>query len=237
MWTDIARWKEASADEKRDSLQRFYNRYKLPLLKFIQYQGRSSSEAEDIFHDFVLNHIEGRIFIHADPTRGRFRSLLLTSLKHYLTSQKRAERAEKRLPAAGIVGLDDEIVEGVAIKDVLKDWNTPEEIYEKAWLLTVLNNVVDRLKKEYREKDQSIHFSLFEQRVLGPILYGHEKPSVQKLARQLGLSASEASNYIVTAKRAYQRHLREEILEYVSLEKEVSEEINDLRYFLQNLHS
>jgi len=236
MWTDIGRWKEASTEEKRDSLYRFYSRYKLPLLKFIQYQGHSASEAEDIFHDFVLNHIEGKIFVNADPTRGRFRNLLLTSLKNFLTSLRRAEYAKKRRPIAGIIGLDDEIVEGVVIKDVIKDGNTPEEIYEKTWLLTILKNVLDRLKKEFQEKDQAVHFFLFEQRVLAPTLYGHEKPSIQKLAKQLNLDASEASNYIVTAKRAYQRHLREEILEYVSLEKEVSEEINDFRYFFQNFN-
>jgi RNA polymerase sigma-70 factor (ECF subfamily) len=235
MWTDITRWKEASIEERKDTLHRFYERYQLPLLGYIRSKGFVEVEADDVFHDFVLRHIEGKIFISADPTRGRFRSLLLVSLNHFIISRKRTESAEKRHPVAGFTSLDEEIFEGLLLKDVIVDGKTPEEIYEKTWFLTILNNVLERLAIEYKEKGQDVHYTLFEKRIIQPILYGFEKPSIKDLSLELSLKPSEASNCIVTAKRAYQRHLRDEISSYASSEKEVSEEINDLRYFLQNM--
>jgi hypothetical protein len=236
MWTDIAKWKGASAQDRNAILHRFYNQYKLPLICFLKYNGYHVAEIDDILHDFIINHIEGKIFISANPSKGRFRNLLLTSLKHFLISRKRADCAEKRRPEGGFSYIDEEVTDGLQLKDLLEGGWTPEEIYERAWLLSLLNNVLDRLRCEYCAKGQDAHYILFERRVIQPIVHGMEKPSVQVLALELGLSASEASNCIVTAKRAYQRHLRDEIFEYVSSDKEVTEEINDLFHFLQNFN-
>jgi hypothetical protein len=236
MWTDIAKWKGASDQDRKDLLFRFYKRYKLPLICFLKYKGCPAAEIDDILHDFILDHIEGKIFINADPSKGRFRNLLLTSLKHFLISRKRADCAEKRRPEGGFSYIDEEVADGLQLKDLLEGGRTPEEIYERAWLLALLNNVLDRLRCEYHAKGQDAHYILFERRVIQPIVHGMEKPSVQALASELGLSASDASNCIITAKRAYQRHLRDEIFEYVSSDKEVTEEINDLFHFLQNVN-
>jgi DNA-directed RNA polymerase specialized sigma24 family protein len=236
MWTDIAMWKNASKKVRESLLHRFYQRYRLPLLIFLRRIGCSPTETDDVLHDFILSHIKGRIFISADVTKGRFRNLLLTSLKHFLASHKRAQNAEKRIPEGGFAFLDEEMADGLPLKSLLQDRRTPDEIYERAWLLALLNNVIERLHNEYAEKGQEIHYTLFERRVIHPIIYGLHQPSVIELAIELGLSPAKASNCIVTAKRAFKRHLRNEILEYVSTEKEVSEEISDLMYFLQNIN-
>lgn len=235
MWTDITKWEKATEQDKKDLLHRFYERYRLPLKCFLDYHGCSSAEIDDILHDFIIDHINGKIFISADPSKGRFRNLLLTSLKHFLISRKRAECAQKRRPKGGFSFIDEKVGDGLQLKDLLQDSLTPEEYFERAWLLTLLNNTLSRLRSECYTKGQKSHYILFERRIVRPILFGEKKPSVKVVATELGLTASEASNFIITAKRAYRRHLREEILEYVSTDKEVSEEINDFFYFLQNL--
>jgi RNA polymerase sigma factor (sigma-70 family) len=237
IWTDIRKWENASERERRESLHRFYQRYKIPLLGFLKYNGCSNEEVDDVLHDFIVEQIQGKIFIKADPERGRFRNLLLSSLKNFLISRRRKESAATRKPAKGFSFLDEELSDGVCLKDLIEDRMTPEEIYERAWFLALLSNVLERMRNEYRLKNQGVHLVLFERRVIQPILHGAAKRPLQELAQELGLSPSEASNYIVTAKRAYQRHLREEISGYVSSEKEVAEEINDLLYFLQNLQN
>jgi DNA-directed RNA polymerase specialized sigma24 family protein len=237
MWTDIARWKTASEKVRESLLHRFYQRYRLPLLVYLRRIGCSPAETDDVLHDFILSHIKGRIFISADHSRGRFRNLLLTSLKHFLASRKRFQNAEKRMPDGGFAFLEEEIADGIPVKALLMDRRAPDEIYERAWLLALLNNVILRLQDEYTEKGQRIHYTLFERRIFHPILYGTRQPSVTELAAELGLSPAKASNCIVSAKRAFKRHLRNEILGYVATEKEVSEEIGDLMYFLQNLSS
>jgi hypothetical protein len=65
-WTDIHRWRGASVGERSDLLRKFYERYRRPLALYIGSRGYSSSEADDILHDFVMDHIQGRLFISAD---------------------------------------------------------------------------------------------------------------------------------------------------------------------------
>jgi RNA polymerase sigma factor (sigma-70 family) len=236
-WTDIERWREASGAERRDLLGRFYERYRSPLLWFIRSRGHSEAEAHDILHDFMVSHAEGRIFSSADSDKGRFRNLLLASLQNFMVSRRRAETSRRRQPEKAIESLDDEVIPGLRLSELVSGGATPEQIYEQRWLCALLSNVLDRLREEYRDKDQLSRFELFENRVVRPILQGTEQPSVADLAARLGIDASEASNYIVTAKRGYQRHLQAEVREYVSSEKEAVEEINDLFGFLERLHS
>lgn len=235
LWTDIVRWDTASDEEKRLLLERFYTRYKRPLLNFIYAFGLDRSESQDALHDFMLSHMQGKLFVAADPAKGRFRSLLLRSLKHFLISSMRTKHAGKRRPERGFVLLDDEVLSGVKLKDLIADDDSVEAIYDRIWLATVLSNVLDRLQSEYQEKGQEIHYRLLERRVILPIVAGDKKPSYDELAKDYDISAEQASNFVVTAKRAYQRLLKAEIREYVSSEKEVTEEINDFLYFLQNL--
>jgi DNA-directed RNA polymerase specialized sigma24 family protein len=237
MWTDMAQWNKASDVEKREVLDRFYVRYRTPLVCFIRARGYDADEAEDLLHDFVLEHQAGRLFVAADPARGRFRNLLMTSLKNFLVSRHRTGLTERRAPESGFVFLDSETVHGVRLEELLSGSRTPEELYERAWLLALLVNAVKRLSDEYERKGQRRHFVLFERRILLPILEGSDKPGIADLADELGLSPDEASNSLVTAKRGYERHLREEIRGYAASDKEVSEEINDFLHFLQNLRS
>lgn len=236
MWTDLDNWQNASEQEKKAFLDRFYKRYRLPLILFLRRSGCSPAEADDVLHDFILSHITGQIFISAAKSRGRFRNLLLASLKNFLVSRKRAEHAQKRNPQGGFAFLDEELTDGLPLKALLSDWMTADELYEFAWLRVLLNNVILRLQAEYSEKGQAVHYTLFQRRVIHPIVYGSEQPSVSQLAIEFDLTPSKVSNCIVSAKRAFKRHLRNEILEYVSSEKEVSEEISDFMIFLQNLN-
>jgi RNA polymerase sigma-70 factor (ECF subfamily) len=189
-----------------------------------------------MLHDFVMDHIEGRLFISADPARGRFRSLLLTALKNFIISRRRSAGAESRQPKNGLESLDAVIAGGLRMRDLIADSDTPEQIYERSWLLALLTNVLNSLREEYTRKNQLNRFELFERRVVLPILAGTAQPSLRDLAEEAGIDPAEASNCIVTAKRAYQRHLQTEIRAYVSSDKEVSEEISDLFHFLEKLH-
>ena len=235
LWTDITQWKDASVGEKRLLLERFYQRYKRPMLVFLYGFGLTRTDAEDLLHDFMLDHVQGKLFVAADPHRGRFRSLLLRSLKHFAISHVRARNAEKRHPQGGFVGLDDELAGGVTIGDLLTTGQSAEEAYDRVWLATVLMNVLRRLRCEYENKGQALHYQLFERRIILPIIAGTDRPSFNELAQECNIGTDQASNFVITAKRAYQRLLKTEIREYVASDKEVAEEINDFFHFLQQV--
>lgn len=236
-WTDINGWEKASVEKKKESIATFFKGYRTPIINFIISMGNTGYEAEDIFQDFVAHHLTGNLFIAANPAKGKFRNLLLTSVKRFTIDCKRKSAAQKRHPKEGMVHLESEFSEKIQWSDIIGSEKTPEDIYEVSWLLTLLSNVTQRLEIEFTQKGKGIHFKLFRSRVIDPILTTGNKPGIQKLAEQYKLKKSTVSNYIVTAKRAYQRILRDEIRQYTGSEKEVTEEINDLFRFLQRFNT
>ncbi len=238
-WTDIDNWPQANENERQRSLSRFFNDYKFPLINFIIMSGHTPDEAEDLFQEFVTWHIEtgGKLFSAADSRKGRFRNLLLSALKRFIIDEKRKLNAQKRSPRKGIVHFDSMAGTGVCWGDFVAEGKTPEQIFENAWLMTLLWNVTEQLSNAFQKKGQIIHYEIFRRRVIDPIFSGTVKPSIRSIAEHHDISESKAGNYLVTAKRAYRRFLEKEIRTYVASEKEVTLEINNLFRFLQQQES
>ena len=71
-----------SAEQKaRDALAQLCRTYWRPIFSFVCRRGYSTEDAQDLTQDFFLMMLERNWLEHADPSRGRFRSLLTTPLK------------------------------------------------------------------------------------------------------------------------------------------------------------
>src|ERR1700758_1665051 len=70
--------------------------YWRPVYVFLRRQGISQHDAQDLTQGFFAELIETRAYARADPIKGRFRSFLLGTLKHFLTHARDHERAQKR---------------------------------------------------------------------------------------------------------------------------------------------
>ena len=58
--------------------------YWYPLYAFLRSRGHPAEDAEDLTQAFFARLLEKRSLRHADPARGRFRSFLLASVRHFL---------------------------------------------------------------------------------------------------------------------------------------------------------
>ncbi|MEE8143054.1 MAG: sigma factor [Planctomycetota bacterium] len=85
IWTTIHK---AGADDP-EALQRFAERYRQPVLRFIQRKGFPSHDAEDICQDVFLRLFSGRTLTRADAKKGRFRSLMLAVATHVIQDRLR----------------------------------------------------------------------------------------------------------------------------------------------------
>ena len=63
-----------------EALARLYETYWYPLYGYLRGRGSDVSDAEDLTQAFFAYLLEKKVLRHADPSRGRFRSFLLTSL-------------------------------------------------------------------------------------------------------------------------------------------------------------
>ena len=81
-------------------------RYWRPVYGFLRRSGHDDAEAKDLTQAFFAAWLENDGFAKADQDKGRLRSLMLTSLKRFVSNERRSDNAQRRKPAAGLVSLD-----------------------------------------------------------------------------------------------------------------------------------
>jgi RNA polymerase sigma-70 factor (ECF subfamily) len=83
----------------------------------------------------------------ADEEKGRFRTYLLTVLKRFLIDRQRMDTAIKRGGRSIHISLDWDGVED-ACKDAISAPLTPEQAYNKQWVITIVDRARSRLRDE-----------------------------------------------------------------------------------------
>src|SRR5438552_13632824 len=140
-----AQGESPAAHEALEKLCRMYWR---PIYSFIRRQGIRREEAEDITQGFFAQLLERRSFSAVRKEKGRLRSFLLGGLKYFLADEQRRAMAIKRGSGLRPIPLEElRADEGIEMEPA--DPVTPEMIYERRWALTVLEQVLSRLKDEY----------------------------------------------------------------------------------------
>src|SRR6516164_10632021 len=81
--------------------------YWRPVYVFLRRQGIAQHDAQDLTQGFFADLIESRAYARADPTKGRFRSFLLGTLKHFVAHARDYDRAQKRGGGNAPVELDE----------------------------------------------------------------------------------------------------------------------------------
>lgn len=184
------------APSARQALEQICRAYRRPVLEFVRMHGHTRADAEDLTQEFFARLLEGRWDRRADPERGRFRSFLLAALKHFLTNSTRATRAAKRGGGEVRVGLDD-------VEATLRspDPRSPDQEFERAWAMTVVERAMARLGEEMTASGKGV---LFEQ-LLPYIGESPDADDYRTLADRLGARP----NTIAVAVHRLRARLRE----------------------------
>ena len=230
-WSQLAVVRDSPTREHQDVLNLLIQRYWKPMYCYVRHRGYGNEDAKDLVQEFFTLWLVKRLFGRADPKRGRFRTYLLSSLKNFLSNARRAAHAQRRRPPGGFVSIHKLATdEGVAFEPVERE--TPEAVFNRTWATELVLRVLRLLEEECRATDKEAHYDLFRQRIINPALNGAQPPTLRELAQALGLTEKQAANRLVTARRAYQRLLREEIRIYASSEEDLAMEVRDLFHFL-----
>lgn len=217
------------AAEAWDQLAR---RYWPAIYAYIRSSGRDVHEAADLTQGFVADVMVGRNLLDAaDPKRGRFRTLLLTALKRYVIEQHRRSKRRKRTPQSGqVIDLDPE----QALTITLDPDANPEHVFAAQWSAMLIRRVLDRVRGECVEQQLDPHWSVFEARVVQPMLFGQRPTPYPELVEHLGLKdAAQAANMMITVKRRFARALAAEVRGTVADPADLEDELDVLRRALE----
>lgn len=209
-----------------DALEQLVRRYWPAVYAYIRRSGRDVHETADLTQGFVCDVILGRhLFAHADPKRGRFRTLLLSALQNYLQERHRHDTRAKRSPAGKPLHFDDTQVAAAESHMNL----SPEQAFIAQWNATVVRRVLERVRNDCLTKGLEAHWCVFEARVARPMLLGEKRVPYSRLIERLELSdAGQAANMMTTVKRRFVQALLEEITNTVRDPTQVEDEIRSL---------
>jgi len=95
-WSVVLAAAHSDTTEAQAALEKLCRTYWYPIYHFIRRQGRSVHDAQDLTQEFFTRLLEKKWIMHADRSRGRFRSFLLLVLKRFLAVGWHRANAKKR---------------------------------------------------------------------------------------------------------------------------------------------
>ena len=206
-----------------EALEKLCRAYWRPLYAFVRQQGYRHEEAEDLTQGFFAVLLERRDFGTLRADKGRLRSYLLVSLKHFLADEKRRAMALKRGKGRPLIPLEDLRARAEADAEP-SDPVTAERIYERRWALTLLDHVFGQLRDEYRKAGKAVLFDWLKQLLPDE----PEAPSQAEIAAKMGMTENAVNQAFHRFRQRYQFLLREEIAHTVAMPKDVGDELRHL---------
>jgi RNA polymerase sigma factor (sigma-70 family) len=226
-WTVVlAAARSVESSRTAEAMTELCRTYWYPLYAFLRRRGHETHEAEDLTQDFFA-HLLGRAFLaNVDRAKGKFRSFLLASLKHFLSDQRDRASAQKRGGGQAMISLDGLDAEARYRLEPAQDI-TPEKMFEKQWALSVLEKVLSRLDTELAAEGKA---TLFE--ALKETLTGGRSGRFAMIGAELGMTEGAVKTAAHRLRQRYRALIREEIGQTVGGAEEIEDEV---RYLLSCL--
>jgi RNA polymerase sigma factor (sigma-70 family) len=212
-----------------EALEKLCRTYWRPIYGFVRRQGVGTEDAKDLTQGFFALLLERRDLDAVRKEKGRLRSYLLTSLKHFLASEHRRAMTVKRGKGQQLIPLE-EFRTNERVEMEPADPLSANRLFERHWALTLMEQVLRRLKDEYRTAGNAGLFDSLKQ--LLP-----DEPGAQsraEIASQLGMTDNALRQAFHRFRHRYQLLLREEISHTVAIASDVEDE---LRYLITVLRA
>jgi RNA polymerase sigma-70 factor (ECF subfamily) len=224
-WSVVLAAGRGGSPDAHDALQRLCQTYWYSLYAYIRRQGHPPHDAQDLTQEFFARMLERHSFRLADRSRGRFRTFLLASLKHFLINDWNRGQRLKRGGGCSFLSLE-----------VLREAEThflaepadpavrPDQAFERQWALALLESVLSRLREEFVGQGRADHFD-----ALKVFIWGDQTTVSQvEVATRLGVTPNALGVQVHRLRRRFGELLRETIRHTVSDEAEIDGELGHL---------
>jgi RNA polymerase sigma-70 factor (ECF subfamily) len=213
-WT-LVRRAQGHGSEARAALSELCEIYYQPVLQFTRRWSGDADRARDLAHGFFEDLLGRENLGAADPAKGRFRSYLLASVKHYLSHQREREATAKRGGDAERVPWDEAPETGVS-----PDW---EREFDRAWALALIGRALDSLVGEMRDAGKQAQFE-----VLRPWLDGGPAGDAAAAGEALGLAPTALKVAVHRLRQRFRQRVRDEITATTSDPQDAEDEFRHL---------
>jgi RNA polymerase sigma factor (sigma-70 family) len=221
-WSVVLTAAKPEAPEAAAALESLCRTYWYPLYAYVRREGHNPADAQDLTQGFFAGLLARNSLLRVAPEKGKFRSFLLASMRHFLSDQRDRARAAKRGGGQEVLSLDaQEAEERYRLEPV--DRLDAEKIYERRWAMTLLEQALLRLRDESAAAGKA---ELFER--LRRFVAGDSDATWGEAAAELGLSEGAMKAAVHRLRARYRALLRDEIAHTVADPTEIEAEVRYL---------
>lgn len=226
-WSQILHIDTADQEKSRLLLDGLAMKYWKPVYCYIRHKGHPNDRAKDLTQGFFCDIVlSSSLLKRADKSKGRFRKFLLAALECYLADEHRRKASRRRSPTGVLASLDSDDMPELPATAAGLD---PSEAFNYAWATQILDEALAQLEQQCMSAGKEVHWRLFQQKVVDPIMTGGPGPSFIELCGRYGIRDEHtASNMVITVKRSFRRVLDDLLRRHVSRDSEIEDEYRDL---------
>lgn len=222
-WSVVLAAGEHQRQGAREALTHLCETYWYPLYAYVRRRVDNVHEAQDLTQAFFSHLIEKDAIARADPDRGRFRAFLLTALKNFLSNEWNKARALQRGGGRTEFSLDFDAAESRFRIEPSHEL-TPEKVYERRWVMTLLDNVLETLRLELTESGRQTYFEQFKNALTGDMAAG----DYDRASEVLGITPAGAKQAAYRLRKRYRELFRDEVAQTVARDEDLDDEIGRL---------
>jgi DNA-directed RNA polymerase specialized sigma24 family protein len=205
------------------ALEKLCPAYWQPIFLFARRKGWGEEDAKDLTQQFFARLLERNDFSGLDPSRGKFRTFLLTAFTHFLANEYDRASALKRGGGRQIFSLEefspDELADTSAASKV-----APATIFDLRWAKTILQTALQHLKQEMSAAKKVTQFETLKTFLTTNAGDGDYAAAAQKL----GVEIFSVPVLVHRLRQRYRELVREEVAQTVTSPVELEEEMRHL---------
>jgi RNA polymerase sigma factor (sigma-70 family) len=222
-WSIVLAAGDVDRQGSRAALAQLCESYWYPVYAYVRRRVHDVHEAQDLTQTFFSYLLEKQTIARADPGRGRFRAFLLTALQNFLANEWDKARAAKR--GGGKIELSLDFDAGESRYQIEPSHElTAERLYERRWVLTILDQVLESLRSELTQDGKPQYFEQFKGALTGEATAeGYTQAAVA-----LGITPAAAKQAAYRLRKRYRELFRAEVARTVEREEDVDQEIGRL---------
>jgi RNA polymerase sigma factor (sigma-70 family) len=222
-WSIVLSAGDRDSPQAHEALASLCQTYWYPLYAFIRRQGFSAEESQDLTQEFFARLLEKDFLATVNRDKGRFRSFLLAACKHFLANERDRAGAKKRGGDQRFISIDLPDAENRYSLEPAHEL-TPEKLFERRWVLTLLEQVLTQLREETAQAGKADLFDLLKTYLTGE----GNQTSHRQTGEELGMSEGAVKVAVHRLRKRYRELLREEIAKTMNESDSVEDEIRHL---------
>lgn len=225
----------ASTDShvRRVAFDALVSAYWRPVYKYVRLKWRSDrDDAADLTQEFFSRAFEKGSLARFDPARARFRTFLRVCLDGFVANERKAAGRIKRGGGLSFIPLDfagaeqelaghSRVNGGSSVPSVDDD-----ALFRQEWVRALFTDAVAALRASCEAAGKTTQFAVFERYDLDD--HVDVRPTYAELARDLGIPATQVTNYLAFARRELRRLVLERLRALCATDEEFRLEAREL---------